>query len=91
VTHCKGAALHLVRGKYYPRRVTILMHGIEDCLSTKCFSKEKNVRFITWHRTMNNQISHLFMSTGMLIVSCELSEEEDNEDDEKNTITKNIT
>ncbi len=68
-THCEGAALHLLRGEYYTRRVTILMRGIQDCLSTKGFSREKKVRFITWHRTMNNQISHLFMLTGMLIVS----------------------
>ena len=37
---------------------------------------------------MNNQISHLFTLTGMLIVK--QSEKDDNEEDEKNTITKNI-
>jgi hypothetical protein len=68
-THCEGAALHLLRGEYYSRRVTILIRGIKDCLSIKGFSKEKNVGFITWHQTIKNQISHLFMSTGMLIVS----------------------
>ncbi len=67
-THCMGATLVLLRGEYYPR-VTILMCGIKDCLSTKSFSKEKKVRFITWHRTMNNRISYFFISTGMLIVS----------------------
>ncbi len=56
-------------GKYYLGIATTLKCGIEDCSSTKCFSRENKLRFITWFQTMNNQISHLFTLTGMFIVN----------------------